>query len=133
MYRSKIPYDFVVDTSSPIPERALNGGLFTGEPFQKDAEWGNFPSVPASAIQNHVNLKSANPPNMALYHMQVGYRPGNNTDPVMPGIVNMKYGAEYSPYKLQCINACNKYNNFVVETPYACSKDGGQFKVIRIP
>lgn len=119
MFRTSLGYDIIKDASSPIPERALNGGLYTGEPFAKDAEYRNFPSEPTSATQNHVNLRSANPPFLALYHMQVGYRPGNNTDPEIPDTGNKTFKAEYTPYTLPCINKCDKYNDFVV-APYDC-------------
>lgn len=120
MFKSSLGYDFVIDKSSPIPDRALNGGLFTGEPFAKNAEYGNFPSEPTSAHQNHINLRSAKPPHLALYHMQVGYRPGNNTDAEIPGVVDKTFRSEYTPYTLKCIDTCDKYNDFVVKPHDGC-------------
>lgn len=62
-----------------IPPRALNGGLYTGEPFYKNSPWGNVPVIPDSGYMIHYNLKTANPPTEALYHYPGGgTRPGNN-------------------------------------------------------
>jgi hypothetical protein len=64
----------------------LNGGLYTGEPFKKDAPWGNFPVKPETGSLINENLKSANPPPFAVFHYPGGeHRPGNNT-PVLPGV-----------------------------------------------
>ena len=65
----------------------LNGGLYTGEPFQKDAPWGNYPAKPETGYLINQNLKSANPPPLATYHYpSANHRPGNNT-PELPGII----------------------------------------------
>jgi hypothetical protein len=72
------------EKSSPIPPRTLNGGLYTGEPFYKNAAYANFPVLPTSAYWTHYNLRSANPLPQALYQIQNAYRPGNNTDQAMP-------------------------------------------------
>jgi hypothetical protein len=65
----------------------LNGGLYVGEPFKKDAPWGNFPIKPETGSLINKNLKSANPPPLAQYHYPgAEHRPGNNT-PELPGIV----------------------------------------------
>jgi hypothetical protein len=34
--------------SGAIPPRALNGGLYTGKPFDEASPWGNVPIVPDS-------------------------------------------------------------------------------------
>ena len=72
-------------TYSAIPPRALNGGLYTGEPFQKDAPWRNFPAVPDAGYLTHVNLRSAQPPPGATTQFSAGLRPGNN-EPRLPGV-----------------------------------------------
>lgn len=65
----------------------LNGGLFTGQPFEKGAPWGNFPVEPETGAYINKNLMSANPPPLARYHYPgAEHRPGNNT-PELPGIV----------------------------------------------
>lgn len=50
--------------SSSIPPPALNGGLYTGEPFK--GPWGNVPVVPDTDYMINVNLRSARPPPEAL-------------------------------------------------------------------
>lgn len=68
----------------------LNGGLYTGEEFQKDAPWRNFPTKPETGNLIHHNLMSANPPPSAQYHYPSGNnRPGNNT-PYLEGIDECK-------------------------------------------
>jgi hypothetical protein len=68
----------------------LNGGLFTGEPFQKDAPWRNFPTKPETGDLINKNLISANPPPSGVYHYpSANHRPGNNT-PFLPGIDECK-------------------------------------------
>lgn len=65
--------------SSGIPPPALNGGLYTGEPFKKGAPWANVPVVPDASYMIHYNLRSANPPPGAIYQYPGYNRPGNNT------------------------------------------------------
>jgi hypothetical protein len=65
----------------------VNGGLYTGEEFEKNAPWGNFPVKPETGAYINKNLLSANPPPLAQYHYpSAEHRPGNNT-PELPGIV----------------------------------------------
>lgn len=70
-------YNFDKNKYASIPERQLNGGLYTGEPFKKGAPWANVPVVPDEGYMTHVNLQSANPPKAALYQYN-NIRPGNN-------------------------------------------------------
>lgn len=75
----------------PPPKPSLNGGLYTGEPFAKDAPYANVPVVPDAGYMIHYNLRSANPPPDAIYQYPGGERPGNNHQP-MPGYsINKKY------------------------------------------
>lgn len=72
---------------TPPPPPSLNGGLFTGEPFLQDAPWRNIPVVPDTSHMIHFTLRSASPPEDALYQYPGGgHRPGNNYTP-MPGVV----------------------------------------------
>lgn len=65
----------------------LNGGLYSGESFHENAEWGNVRVEPDTAFMMNKNLLSANPPPQAMYHYPgANHRPGNNT-PTLPGIV----------------------------------------------
>jgi hypothetical protein len=57
----------------------LNGGLYTGEPFRKDAPYRNFPAMPDAAYLLNVSLRSANPPTEALYQPPGTIRPGNSS------------------------------------------------------
>lgn len=71
--------------SMPPPPPSLNGGLYTGEPFAKDAPWRNFPAIPDAGYLIHYNLRSANPPPDAIYQYPGNVRPGNNYQ-TMPGV-----------------------------------------------
>lgn len=69
----------------------LNGGLYTGEPFNQDAPWRNFPAEPSTGFLINTNLKSIETvephPQQFFHYPGAGQRPGNNT-PALPGIVN---------------------------------------------
>lgn len=67
---------------------ALNGGLYTGEPFAPSAPWRNFPVIPCTAYLNHVNLRSAQPPMQALFQVGATKRPGNNDSDIPCGTQN---------------------------------------------
>lgn len=94
--------------TSPIPEPKLNGGLYNGDKFIDGAPWATVPVRPTSAYLTHVNLRSANPPPEALYQMQSGFRPGNNTDDEMPGIALFNGNENYGPFNFACIPPLNK-------------------------
>lgn len=64
---------------SSLPDPSLNGGLFSGEPFQKGAGWANVPIVPDSGYMIHYALESAGaPPGAKFQYPGGGKRPGNN-------------------------------------------------------
>lgn len=66
----------------PPPPASHNGGLYAGEPFEKDAPWRNFPVTPDAGFFNFTNLPNA--PLIAQHHVPGGgLRPGNNT-PLLP-------------------------------------------------
>ena len=69
-----------IDPSDPvsIPERKVNGGLYTGEQFSTGAAWANIPVVPDAEVLIAENLKSANPPPNSEYFIPSYTRPGNN-------------------------------------------------------
>lgn len=87
-----------VDSSKPVPppKPSLNGGLYTGEPFHKDAPYANVPVIADAGYMTHYNLLSANPPPDAVYQYPGGQRPGNNFQP-MPGIQEAP-----GPYGIWC-------------------------------
>lgn len=62
----------------PPPGPVLNGGLYTGAPFQAGAPWRNFPATPDATYMTAVNLQSANPPPGATAQIAGSVRPGNN-------------------------------------------------------
>ena len=64
---------------SPIPPRALNGGLYAGEPFLPGAPWANVPATPTAEVLMREQLASARPPPGAqVLYPSGGTRPGNN-------------------------------------------------------
>jgi hypothetical protein len=97
MYHPYAPYDSKL--SVPPPQPSLNGGLYTGEPFAKNAPWANVPVVPEGTYMTHVNLRSANPPPGAIYQYAGGIRPGNNYQ-IMPGVQKVS-----DKYNMWCNNA----------------------------
>lgn len=60
------------------PKPSLNGGLYTGEEFKKNASYRNFPNEPDSVYLNTYALKSANPPPGVEFQFPDTFRPGNN-------------------------------------------------------
>jgi hypothetical protein len=73
-----IAYSYI-DWKGPIapPPRKVNGGLYTGEPFAKEAKWGNVPVIPEAHVYAQ-NLESANPPPYGAAQIPSYTRPGNN-------------------------------------------------------
>jgi hypothetical protein len=69
----------------PPPPPSLNGGLYTGEPFQTNAPWANMPVTPEGTYMTSANLQSANPPPGAQQQYAGSLRPGNNYQD-MPGV-----------------------------------------------
>lgn len=84
---------------SPPPQPSLNGGLYTGQPFQKGAPWANVPVIPDAGYMTHYNLRSANPPTDALFQYPGSIRPGNNWQP-MEGL--SAYSAHHSMFCTPC-------------------------------
>lgn len=64
---------------SSIPQPALNGGHYTGVPFETNAPWATVPVIPDSTFLTHYNLLSAYPPMEATVQYIGHNRPGNNT------------------------------------------------------
>jgi hypothetical protein len=96
----------------------LNGGLYTGEAFEKNAPWGNVPIKPETGTYINQALKSANPPPLAQYHYPgAEQRPGNNT-PELPGIVQC---ANYGFYAIEddrvFSNDCLTYCSLMPKQP----------------
>jgi len=83
MNYSFIPEEFAGPVPPPPP--SLNGGLYTGKPFDKGAPWANIPVTPDSGVYVNKNLLSANPPPGANTQYPGNIRPGNNMQ-TMPGV-----------------------------------------------
>jgi hypothetical protein len=80
-------YDFEKYGYMKPPQPKLNGGLYTGEEFKDDAEYGNVQVVADVDYLMYENLKSAKGPDEARFHYPGSIRPGNNIQ-LMPGIVD---------------------------------------------
>lgn len=93
-----------------IPPPRLNGGLYTGEPFMKGAGWANIPIRPTTAYMTNQNLRSSSiVPLPALFQMNVGYRPGNNSsDDKMPGIADFIGDENFGPFNFRCTGCFKK-------------------------
>ncbi len=79
----------------PLP--SLNGGLYTGEPFQKGAPWANVPATPDAGYLIHYALSSANPPPGDAFQYPAAIRPGNSHT-TMYGVQRVS-----GPYPIYCI------------------------------
>jgi hypothetical protein len=71
------------------PKRALNGGLYTGEPFAAGAAWANVPMLPDAGYLTHYGLRLVDPPPPpgAMTQYPGCFRPGNSFSP-LPGTRN---------------------------------------------
>lgn len=77
---SSLSYSYIEkDAPSQIPPRKVNGGLYTGTEFEKNAKWGNVSIEPEAHILVTQNLLSANPPPDGIHHIPGYTREGNNT------------------------------------------------------
>jgi hypothetical protein len=91
---------YKINPWSPVPPPALNGGLYTGQPFAKDAPWGNIPVRPTSAYMINQNLRSSSiAPIGALFQMTAGYRAGNNSCDLMPGVTRFTGDENFGPFR----------------------------------
>jgi len=88
------------------PGPKLNAGLYTGEPFKKDAPWGSI-YIPAST-HTYINesLRSAGAPESALYQYPNYVRPGNNWQEFRGLQINKTHGVD-----IPCVKKCkNRFN-----------------------
>jgi hypothetical protein len=135
--RTSLNFEYVnsmdgVDKRSPVPDRALNGGLYTGEPFAKDAPYANVKVLPYSAYWANENLKTAaNVPKQAYFQMQAGYRPGNNSDPSIPGLDFI--GGDFKtfgPINTFCVPAICEIKGYKNDIAPSCTKGKCESKVV---
>lgn len=91
-----LTYSFI-DPKEPIgvPPRKVNGGLYTGKPFEANAAWGNVAIVPEAHLYAE-KLKEVAPP-QAANHIPGYTRKGNNTQ-VFPNHTKIN-----SDYRVQCL------------------------------
>lgn len=76
----------------PPPPPTLNGGLYTGTPFQAGAPWANVPVAPDAGFYNFGNLRGVESAPVAARYMVPGggLRPGNNTPLLPPEFANSR-------------------------------------------
>ena len=71
----------------PPPAPSLNGGLYTGQPFQHGAPWGNVPVPPDAGMMAFGRLFPATAPPEARFMLPGGgIRPGNNMPSLPPAV-----------------------------------------------
>jgi hypothetical protein len=91
-------------TPAPIPPRALNGGLYTGEAFAPGAQYANVPIVPESTTMINEALLGARPPPGANTQYPGGLRPGNNDPGALPGVGRYPgTQANPGPFAMMCV------------------------------
>ena len=95
------------------PKQSLNGGLYTGEEFHKDAPYRNFPNKADAVYLKSKALLSANPPPGATYQFTSSelLRPGNNVSDTLPeGLSN------------QIVNSCNQKSGSKDYSSFTCTQ-----------
>jgi hypothetical protein len=96
------------------PQPKLNGGLYTGEPFYKNAPYGNIPIMPDNdtmmAYLRNGNVSGKGPYETGFFYPS-NYRVGNNHQE-MKGVSQYKDGLD-PRYAFQCIveNEENTFNS----------------------
>lgn len=135
--RSSLNFEYVnstdpIEKRSPVPARALNGGLYTGERFEKNAEYANVPVLPFSSYWANENLRTApNVPKQAFFQMQAGYRPGNNSDPMIPGMKFIEGDFKtYGPINSYCVPSMCEVKSYKNDLTPSCHKGKCESKVI---
>jgi hypothetical protein len=115
-YINKMQFSsYEYDTYVKPPEPKLNGGLYTGEPFAKDAPWANVPVIADIDYMTHYNLRSANPPIEALFQYPGTVRPGNNFQ-------NMTGLAKPSGYDFLCTPCLKNNGCYTTDGKVVCDK-----------
>ena len=71
-------YDFQTIGYTPPPPPSLNGGLYSGEPFEKGAPWANVPMIPDATYMTHVALTYGNEVTPGSTVQYPATRPGNS-------------------------------------------------------
>ncbi len=99
-------YDFEKVGYQPVPKPSLNGGLYMGETFYKDAPWANIHIDPDSTVYINENLKRGNePPYLAVWQ----YPPTRKGNSYSEWKGLKKYEGtrtNYGPYNIYCPPSC---------------------------
>ena len=76
----------------PPPPPSLNGGLYTGTPFEPNSGWRNFPVKPDTGYYQFGSLAQVPSAPMAARFMLPGggLRPGNSTPLIPPAFANSR-------------------------------------------
>ena len=87
-----------LDYSAPsgIPERKVNGGLYTGEAAK--GPWGCYSIVPEAYIYTTENLKSADPPPRGMDMIPGGDTRVGNSVQLFPG-----YHKQNNSINMRCV------------------------------
>lgn len=91
----------------------LNGGLYTGEPFEKNAPWGNIPINPDVDYLIPIGLSLGNPPKDAFCQFPGTMRPGNNYQNMQPCVKKQNgINCNEPPFDAEKVVRFNKYFTF---------------------
>jgi hypothetical protein len=104
----------------PPPPPTLNGGLYTGTPFEPNAPWRNYPVKPDAGYYNFGSLAQVDSaPPAARYMMPGGgLRPGNST-PLLP--------AAFANSRVKELNAiCIPASAFAANSASCCESKPNQ-------
>jgi hypothetical protein len=115
-YEKQPHYVYVNNTPtySSIPLPSLNGGLYTGEEFDKNSTYRNFPNKPDSVYMHTYALSSANPPPGISSQFPDTFRPGNNMPDTRSNSIKLTRFS--NKHALVCLN------NKSTTNAYECQK-----------
>lgn len=71
-------YDFAKTGYTQVPPPSLNGGLYSGEPFERNAPWANVPVTPETTFMINENLNRGNVTAPGANYQYPPTRQGNN-------------------------------------------------------
>lgn len=89
-------YNTNATTMQPVPLPSLNGGLYTGEPFDPESTYKNYPNKPDSVYLHTQALLSANPPPGLNAQFPDTFRPGNNMPDASGAMKLARYSNRHS-------------------------------------
>lgn len=96
-------YEFEKNGYTPVPPPSLNGGLYSGEPFQKGAPWANVRATPDSTYLINQNLKIGNPAFTPGSDLQYPATRKGNSYVKWTGLKRYEgTNANHGPYNIYC-------------------------------